>query len=73
MMSDAAADHQRMKARSRLRAERRHQGPGHWHVDIRSTVIVCRACGAKVPKYLSPRFCPACDSGRDTLPSVALD
>ena len=45
-------------------AARRHQGPYHWHVDIRSSVIVCRACQAKVPKYLKPRWCPECGSGK---------
>jgi hypothetical protein len=48
------------------KAARLHQGAGHWHVHIRSTVIICRACAARIPKYLNPKFCPECGSGRET-------
>lgn len=34
---------------TRKRAARQHQGDGHWHVERRSTVIICRACGERIP------------------------
>jgi rubrerythrin len=60
---DAASDHLREKARTRTRARCRHQGGGHWHVERRSTVIICRACGARVPRRLDPQSCPECGAG----------
>ena len=62
-MSDG--DRERIKERTRFKATRAHQGRNHWHVDIRSSVIVCRACGAKIPKYLEPQFCPECGDGKE--------
>lgn len=49
---------------TRKRASRTHQGPGHWHVEKRSTVIICGNCQAKIPKWKSPRFCPECGAGK---------
>jgi rubrerythrin len=66
-MDDVAADHRQEKARSRLRAERTHQGRGHWHVNVRSKVIVCRDCGARIPRYLNPQSCPDCGGGEEHL------
>jgi hypothetical protein len=63
--ADAAAERQREKARSRIRAQRLHQGRRHWHVNVRSTMIVCRACGANVPKHVNPQSCRECGSGND--------
>lgn len=60
---DAIADRQREKARTRLRAHRRHEGGGHRLVEVRSTVIVCRARGALVPRRLDPQSCPECGAG----------
>ena len=60
---DANANRQREKARTRERAQRGHRGTGHWHVNVRSSVIVCRACGARVRKSLKPEVCPECGSG----------
>jgi rubrerythrin len=60
---DAASDYEMEKARTRVRAHRRHQGSGHWHVEIRSTVVICRACGARVPRRLNPQSCPECGTG----------
>jgi rubrerythrin len=68
-MADAAGDHLREKDRTRTRAQKLHQGRRHWHVNARSAVIVCRACGAKVPRSLNPQFCPECGSGEDHLSS----
>jgi rubrerythrin len=61
--NDPLRKHQRIKARTPLRAERRHRGPGHWHVRVRSKVVVCRACGANIPKWQDPQSCPECGSG----------
>ena len=48
---------------TRLRAAREHQGDHHWHVRRRSTVIVCRACGERIPRSLRPSHCPGCGAG----------
>jgi hypothetical protein len=53
------------KSVTRRRAARMHQGRGHWHVEIRSTVIVCRRCRARIPRSLAPAFCPECGDGRE--------
>jgi len=60
---DAAVDHRREKARTQLRARRHHQGDGHWHVERRSSVIICCDCGARIPRRLKPPFCPECGAG----------
>ena len=48
---------------ARKRAARGHQGPNHWHVERRSSVIVCRPCGERIPAYLRPQQCPNCGAG----------
>jgi hypothetical protein len=68
MDDDPLLNYQRTRARTPTRASRLHQGPGHWHVRARSKVFVCRACGANIPKWLHPRFCPECGSGKKQLP-----
>jgi len=40
-----------------MRAGRQHWGPAHWHVRVRTNVIVCRACAASIPKWKNPQFC----------------
>jgi rubrerythrin len=60
---DTSTDRQREKARTQTRARRRHQGDGHWHVERRSSVIICRDCGARIPRRLKPPFCPECAAG----------
>ena len=50
--------------KSPKRAARRHQGPGHWHVEKRSNVLLCRMCGATIPLWKDPKFCPECGAGR---------
>ncbi|WP_181389854.1 hypothetical protein [Leucothrix pacifica] len=49
---------------TRKRASRTHQGPGHWHVEKRSTVIVCQNCEAHIPKWKNPKYCPECGEGK---------
>jgi Zn finger protein HypA/HybF involved in hydrogenase expression len=54
-----------IKDRTRIKASRMHQGSGHWHVNVRSSVIVCGECEAKIPKNLRPAFCPECGAGKE--------
>jgi len=49
---------------TRRRASRLHQGPGHWHVEKKSSVIVCGNCKAHIPKWKNPQFCPECGKGK---------
>jgi hypothetical protein len=66
IMDDAPLlHHQQIKARTPIRAGRGHRGTGHWHVRVRTNVIVCRACGASIPKWHNPQSCPECGAGRD--------
>ena len=60
---EAHVDRQREKARTRNRAQRGHRGGGHWHVNVRSSVIICRACGARVHRSVKPAACPECGDG----------
>jgi rubrerythrin len=60
---DAAADRRREKARTQTRARRNHQGSDHWHVERRLSVIICRNCGAHIPRQVKPSFCPECGAG----------
>jgi rubrerythrin len=58
-------DNESIKDRTRFKASRMHQGSGHWHVRVRSSVIVCGECEAKIPKSQRPEFCPECGAGRE--------
>ena len=49
---------------TRVRAGREHQGKGHWHVERRSTVIICGACEARIPIWKKPQYCPDCGTGK---------
>jgi len=66
---NADADRQRERARTRLRAHRRHHGGGHWHVEVRSSVIICRDCGMRIPRRLDPKYCADCGAGTDRAAS----
>jgi len=52
------------KNKTRRRASRAHQGPNHWHVETRSTVIICGHCEAKIPVWKKPKYCPECEQGK---------
>ena len=51
-------------ARTRVRASREHQGEGHWHVERRSSVIICGTCEARIPTWKKPEHCPDCGTGK---------
>lgn len=59
-------EHQKEDERNvtRRRAGRHHQGSGHWHVEKRSSVIICGNCQARIPRWKNPQFCPECDEGK---------
>jgi len=52
------------KQRTGYRAGRKHQGNVHWHVEHRSTVIICGECKARIPRNAKPLFCPECGEGK---------
>lgn len=58
-------DHEAVKNITRKRASRMHQGPGHWHVEKRSSVLICRNCQAKIPLWKKSQYCPQCLDGKD--------
>ena len=49
---------------TRRRAARTHQGPNHWHVERRSSVIICGHCEARIPTWKDPQYCPECEAGK---------
>jgi hypothetical protein len=63
---DLVAGHVAVKERTRFDASRKHLGAG-WHVRIRTNVIVCRSCGATIPKWMRPVACPDCGSGSESV------
>ena len=52
------------KNKTLLRSQRTHQGKNHWHVNKRSTIIVCKFCETKIPIWKKPVFCPNCLDGK---------
>ena len=42
------------------RARRTHQGKNHWHVNRRSSIIICKFCETKIPIWKKPKYCPNC-------------
>ena len=61
MIENNTKEQAKIKAYSR--AERTHQGNDHWHVNKRSTVIVCKFCETKIPIWKNPKYCPNCLEG----------
>ena len=57
---------EKFKSIAYSRAKRFHQGNNHWHVNKRSSVIVCKFCETKIPIWENPEFCPVCLDGRET-------
>ena len=53
------------KAKAYSRAKKAHQGNNHWHVNKRSSVIVCKFCETKIPIWENPKYCPNCLEGKD--------
>lgn len=49
--------------KSHRRAARDQGGPGHWHVEKRSTVLICKNCDARIPLWKKPKYCPDCGAG----------
>ena len=50
--------------KSHRRTVRAHDGDGHWHVEKRSTVLICKKCDARIPLWKKPKFCPDCGAGK---------
>ena len=51
-------DWEEERLRTPYRADRMHQGKGHWHVERRSSVVICRACRARILRSMRPTCCP---------------
>ena len=56
----------KIRSKAYLWAQRTHHGKNHWHVNKRSSVIVCKFCETKIPIWENPEFCPVCLDGRET-------
>ena len=53
------------KAKAYSRVKRTHQGKNHWHVNQRSSVIICKFCETKIPIWKNPKYCPNCLEGKE--------
>ena len=54
----------KIRGKAYLRAQRSHAGDNHWHVNKRSSVIVCKFCETKIPIWENPEYCPNCLDGK---------
>ena len=59
-MNEKNNSKEQAKIKAYSRASRTHQGNKHWHVNKRSTVIVCKFCETKFPIWENPKYCPNC-------------
>ena len=48
------------RGKAYLGAKRSHAGDNHWHVNKRSSVIICKFCETKIPIWKNPKYCPNC-------------
>jgi len=54
----------RVRNKAYLRAQRTHQGKNHWHVNKRTSVIVCKFCETRISIWNNPKYCPNCLDGK---------
>ena len=55
---------EKAKAKAYSRSKKSHQGKNNWHVNKRSSVIVCKFCETKIPMWKNPKYCPYCLEGK---------
>ena len=54
----------KIRGEAYLSAKRSHAGDNHWHVNQRSSVIICKFCETKIPIWEKPKYCPNCLDGK---------
>ena len=54
----------KIRGKAYLWAKRSHAGDNHWHVNKRSSVIICKFCETKIPIWEKPKYCPNCLDGK---------
>lgn len=54
----------RIRGKAYLSAKRFHAGNNHWHVNKRTSVIICKFCETKIPIWENPKYCPNCLDGK---------
>ena len=54
----------KIRGKAYLWAQRSHAGDNHWHVNKRSSVIICKFCETKIPIWEKPKYCPNCLDGK---------
>ena len=59
-MNEKNNNKEQAKIKAYSRAKRTHQGNAHWHVNKRSTVLICKFCETKIPIWKNPKYCPNC-------------
>ena len=54
-----------LRSEASLWAKRTHAGKNHWHINKRTSVIVCKFCETKIPIWKNPKYCPNCLEGKE--------
>ena len=54
----------KIRGEAYLWAKRSHAGDNHWHVNKRSSVIICKFCETKISIWENPKYCPNCLDGK---------
>ena len=52
------------RGKAYLGAKRSHAGDNHWHVNKRTSIIICKFCETKIPIWKKPKYCPNCLDGK---------
>ena len=55
---------EQIRSKAYLWAKRTHAGNNHWHINKKSSVIVCKFCETKIPIWENPKYCPNCLDGK---------
>jgi len=56
---------EQLRSEASLGATRTHAGNNHWHINKRTSVIVCKFCETKIPIWKNPKYCPNCLEGKE--------
>jgi predicted amidophosphoribosyltransferase len=62
---DEGNDEEIGRDKSHRRTARDRDASAHWHVERRSTVLICKNCDARIPLWKKPTSCPDCGAGGD--------
>ena len=56
---------EQLRSEASLWATRTHAGNNHWHINKRTSVIVCKFCETKISFWENPKYFPYCLEGKE--------